>query len=158
MLTNILISNCHYMVYKYTHVCQYSFTYESAFVLKGLLKTMLRGCCPVCSKGCLLMSEPTWERGKRDKVRAVSHASWQGQGIGVGGEGCAGVGESSHSDSWVGMGQTWWNKDDLKERCDVKLRRNLNALALCLTYTCKLTKTAMGEGKKRRRDRLYYPL
>lgn len=51
------------------------------------------------------------ERVEGDKVRAVSHASWPEQGIGVGGEGCvgnAGAGVSSHSDSWFGMGHTYW--------------------------------------------------
>ena len=49
------------------------------------------------------------ERGEGDKVRAVSHASWPGQGTGEGGEGCvgsAGAGESSQNDSLVGI-RTW---------------------------------------------------
>lgn len=55
---------------------------KSALILHGhcsvTLKTMFTDCFTVCSKGCLLMSEPMRqrERGQGDKVRAASHASW----------------------------------------------------------------------------------
>lgn len=46
------------------------------------------------------------ERAKGDKVRAASHAPRSQKRIGVGGEGCAGAGVSSHSGSWCGMGRS----------------------------------------------------
>lgn len=104
-------------------------------------KTVFTDCYTVCSKTCLLMSEPMrqGEKGETDEVRAVSHASWPAQGTRVGGEGYAGAAgaeDSSHSDSsdgtqvlnvaWFERSLRWW-----------KLRMNANARSVCLGYACR---------------------
>lgn len=111
------------------------------------LKTMLTDCSTVCSKGCLLMSEPTWERGEGDKVRAASHASWPSQGIGVGGEGCVGsAGAGGVQSQWLlgWTGTQLLNVGWFKRRGgDVKFGIGPHSFPLCLTYIKPVKKTKM---------------
>lgn len=80
-------------------------------------------CCTVCSKGCLLMSGPTWEREERETryvLRAMLHDQSRGLGWevrdvwGVRGQGCP---------VWVTPGLEWdtviefrmtWRRGDVK--------------------------------------------